>query len=353
MTRFPRALRAAFTAAAAVLAAAAVAACGDAATPDRAASTATADARVGATIVAAGLIEPAGEERVLIPEAGGRLDRVLISVGDQVKAGQLIAELDNRSERAAVDLARAELARAEAERDRLRAGPRPEERAEAAALAAEARALAAQAASDYARRERLANSGQLGREALDQAKTASIAARARAHAAEARAALLRAGTRSEDLRAGEAAVAAATARIAVADAALARTRIASPIDGVVLERELAEGETVVALAPIPLARIGDTSTLYARLDIDEFDVGRVAVGMRATVTSDAFPGRTFSGDVVRVGTRMGRRRALSESPTERVDATVLEALVRLEAGAPLPVGLRVDARLERAAPSPE
>jgi multidrug resistance efflux pump len=122
--------------------------------------------------------------------------------------------------------------------------------------------------------------------------------------------------------------------------------IRSPIDGVVLKRDLREGETVVALSPLPLARIGDLSTRYVRADVDELDVGRVRAGQRAVASSDAFPGRRYAGEVVQVARRMGRRNVVTDRPAERVDASILEVVIRLEPGADLPVGMRVDVRID-------
>ena len=302
-------------------------------------------------IAAGGLIEPIGEERVLIPETGGRLARVLIDEGDTVKAGELLAEIDNAAQLARVMQARAELARAEATLARLVAGPRSEERAEAAAALEEARVAAAQALAEAKRRDDLFAQQLIGLEARDQARTAAAAAAARERVAAARAQLLAAGTRSEDLAAGRAAVDAARGLLAEAEAALEKTRIRSPIDGVVLKRDLREGETVVALSPIPLARIGDLTRLHVRVDIDEIDIARVSLGQRARITSDAFPGVEVGGEVIGISQRMGRRNAVSDSPTERVDANVLEVDVRLDEGASLPVGLRVDVRIDTAAQS--
>jgi HlyD family secretion protein len=296
-------------------------------------------------IHAAGLVEPAGEERIVIPEVGGLLKRVAFVEGDSVVKGQVLAELENAEFAAAVAFARAQLAMREAERDRLRAGARPEERAEARAVLDEARAMARQAADDLGRRRALAERGTLGREALDQAQAQADAARARLAVAESRSRLVEAGARAEDLRAAEAAVDAARAELARAQAQYDRTLIRSPVDGVVLKRDLREGETVVALSPLPLARIGDLSRRYVRADVDELDVGRVRLGVRATVASDAFPGREFGGEVVHVAGRMGRRSVVTERPAERVDARVLEVLLRLDPEADLPVGLRVDVRI--------
>ena len=296
-------------------------------------------------VIAVGRVEPAGEERLLIPESQGRVARVLIEEGDAVRQGQLLAELDNALERAAVAAAQAGLDRAQAVQARLSAGARAEELTESAAALTEARAAARQAQADAKRRERLAADGVLAGEARDQARTAAALAAARETAAAARDALLRAGARSEDLAIVAADLAAAKARLDQAQAQLAKTLIFSPINGTVLRRDLREGETVVALSPLPLARLGDLSQRWVRAEIDEFDLRDLRVGAPVTVSTNAFPGQQFTGEVVRVGRRMGRRQTLSDRPTERVDSQVLEVMIRLDGDPELPIGLRVDVRI--------
>lgn len=297
------------------------------------------------SIAAAGLVEPSGEERVLIPEIGGRLKRVLFDEGDAVEAGQLLAEIENSDYAAQVAAAQAQLALREAELAKAKAGARSEERAEARAALAEAESAVAPARGERDRRRMMFEQQQVSREVMDQSAAAYDAAVARRDAAAARLALLEAGTRAEDLAIAQAAVAHARAELERAQAAFEKTQIRSPVDGVVLKRDLREGETVVALSPVPLARIGDLSRLMVRADIDELDIARVRAGQRAIVTSDAFPGREFGGEVVRVSRRMGRRNSISENPSDKVDTRILEAEIRLDEGVSLPIGLRVDVRI--------
>lgn len=301
-------------------------------------------------VAAPGLVEPAGEERVIIPEIGGRLKHVRIAEGDRVEAGAVIAEIENADHAAAVAAADALVALREAERARLAAGTRREEIDAAAAAWREAEAAARLARQEHERRQRMHAGGQIAAETLEQAAAARDTAEARAEAAAARLALARAGARAEDLAVADAALAAARAEAAQARARYERTLIRAPIAGVVLRRDLREGETVVALSPLPLARIGDLSTLYVRANIDELDIARVRVGQRAAISTDALPGRRFGGEVVRLARRMGRRSVESGNPAERIDAKVLEALIRLDPGVTLPVGLRVDVRIETGGP---
>ena len=297
-------------------------------------------------IAAGGLVEPDGEERVIIPQISGRLSRVLIAEGDAVQAGQLIAEIENSEYRAALAGAKAELQRREAELARLRSGARREEIDAAVAARDEALALERQAVAERDRREGLVRNKLIAAETAQQARAQADAAGARRARVDADLALLRAGARAEDIAAATAAVAAAAAERDRAAALIEKSQIYSPIDGHVLKRELSEGETVVALSPLPLARIGNLSKRFVRADIDELDIGRIREGQVATIVSDAFPQQQFAGKVVHVSQRMGRRNSMSGDPAEKQDAKILEALIELDGHPPLPIGLRVDVRID-------
>ncbi|MBL8297484.1 MAG: efflux RND transporter periplasmic adaptor subunit [Rhodanobacteraceae bacterium] len=296
-------------------------------------------------IAAGGLVEPVGEERVIIPQLSGRLSKVLIAEGDAIRAGQLIAEIENSEYRAALAAAEAELQRREAELARLENGARREELAAAEAARGEAVALERQALAERDRRDNLLHNKLIAAETAQQARAQAEAATARRLRADAELALLQAGARAEDIAAATAAVAAARADRDRAQALVEKTLIHSPIDGTVLKRDLSEGETVVALSPLPLARIGNLSRRYVRADIDELDIGRIREGQAATIVSDAFPQQQFAGKVVRVSQRMGRRNSISGDPAEKQDAKILEALIELDGTPPLPIGLRVDVRI--------
>lgn len=301
---------------------------------------------MGDHIDAGGLVEPVGEERLIIPQVTGRVQQVLVDEGDVVATGQLLAELENDEQRATLAAAKAEVAMRHAELAALRAGARPEELAAARAAADEAAALQQQASAELVRRQRMAERDLISTEALEEARTRAATAAAVRQRVVAELALLEAGARQEELDAAAAALDGARAQQQRAAAALEKTRIHSPIDGIVLKRMLNAGETVTALSPEPLATIGNMQHLIVRADIDELDIARVRIGAAATVRSDAFPGQSFPGEVIRVAQRMGQRSAISDDPTQRRDAKTMEALVALEPGAALPIGLRVDVRIE-------
>lgn len=112
-----------------------------------------------------------------------------------------------------------------------------------------------------------------------------------------------------DFDRAEASVASAAAAIAVAEAALqsdetdlAKTVIYSPIDGVVLSRDVEPGQTVAASleAPVLYTIAEDLRRMKLMVDVDEADVGQVRVGQTAHFTVDAYPERTFAARITQV-----------------------------------------------------
>jgi HlyD family secretion protein len=102
-----------------------------------------------------------------------------------------------------------------------------------------------------------------------------------------------------EVRTAQAVVQQRTAQLATAGVDLARTEIRAPVDGVVIKRTVDVGQTVAATlqAPELFVIAKDLRDMQVETSIDEADVGRIRPGQRVTFTVDAFPGRTFSGEV--------------------------------------------------------
>jgi HlyD family secretion protein len=292
---------------------------------------------------APGVVEPVGEEREIGSQVIGIIREMRIEENDEVHEGQIIAVVDNADQVARLASARAELALRQAELERVVSGARAEERREARAALTEAEASLDLARRDYNRRLPLAKSGVSPEAALDRARSALNAAEARRAIMAERLAILESGSRAEDVAAAHARVGLAEADVALAEALLDKTFIRSPVTGTVLRQDRTVGEAVTNMPPIPIAVVGDLRGLRVRAEIDEIDVGWVAVGQRVEVTADAFPGRKFGGTVYRVSSRMGAKQVQTGRQADRVDTKVLQVLINLDAGIRLPIGLRVDA----------
>jgi multidrug resistance efflux pump len=304
------------------------------------------------TAAGPGLVEAPSEEVQVSAQIGGRLERVLVDEGDHVRAGQVVATIEGADFAARVSSARATLSLREAELRRVINGARQQERAEAAAVLAEADAVLANARQEQDRRQNLLREAVVSRAEAEDADRAARVAQARADAAHERFALVTADAREEDRASAESEVALARAALAEAEAELAKTIVRAPIDGVILRRHRKAGESVSTQFDSPIVTIADASVRRVRVDVDEADVAKVAVGQAAYVTADAFGDRRFPGRVVRVGRLLGKKNVHTDQASERVDTKVLETLVQLDDGRELPLGLRVQAFILTSPPRP-
>lgn len=298
-------------------------------------------------VVAPGIVESWGGDVQLSAQESGWIGQVLVQEGEAVRAGQLLATLDDAAQRRAVELAAADLAEAEAALLRLERGATADELRQ---VQADREAAAARAELAHAQAARAARLGEGGFVAAAETERASAEARvqaALAERAEARLHELRRGARPEDRSAARARVAAARARLRLAEANLERRRIAAPQAGTVLVSRFHAGEFYNAGAG-PLLVLGDTARLQVRLEVDELDAPAVAGGAGCALTSDA-GAHLGNGSVFRIASRMGRRGLPIESPTSRQDVRVREVFVEVPASTGLVPGQRVWGHLSRSA----
>ncbi|MBK9035025.1 MAG: efflux RND transporter periplasmic adaptor subunit [Myxococcales bacterium] len=298
-------------------------------------------------LIAPGLVEAAGDRVELGVETSGRLIELLVDEGDAVTAGQLLGRLDDRVARARVARAEAGLAAATARRALLARGARPGELRAAAAEAAAAEAVAHERglARDRAVALATANASAIAPAEVDVAQGQADTSAATARAATARAAVLWQGARREELTEAAAAIAAARAEVDEAEAVLAHHELRAPRDGVILRRLHEVGEQMTTMPPTTLLIIADTRHLELRVEVDEADVGRVAVGQPAWASALAYGDRRFVGQVTRIVGELGRKTQRLDDPRARIDTRVLEVVVALTEPAALPLGLRMDVHL--------
>jgi HlyD family secretion protein len=210
-----------------------------------------------------GRIKPLTEVQVGA-QVSGRVVKVLVDFNSRVKEGQLLAEIDPQLLGAQVGQVTGQLETAKANLERAYARTRATE-------------------IDLARVQGLAKEGLASLAEVDQAKSALDVAKAEALAADATLGGLRSQLNS-------------------ARTTLAYAKIYSPIDGVVITRSVEPGQTVAAnfSAPILFVIAEDLSKMQALADIDEADVGKIAEGMPAKVSVDAFAGESFEGRVTQI-----------------------------------------------------
>ena len=178
----------------------------------------------------------------------GRVDSLSVAEGDWVKAGQTVAEIDPR--------------------------PFVDQKRQAAAAVAQATAAVENARLNFERTERLFQRG------------------------------IAAGKEVEDARAqravADAALEQASASLDTADRQLSRAHVTSPIAGQVVKRLVSVGEQVDGTASEPIVEVANLDHVEIAAAIPSEHLGRVRVGQRAEVSSDAYPDRTFDGEIIAI-----------------------------------------------------
>jgi HlyD family secretion protein len=293
--------------------------------------------------VTLGRVEPrAGEVKIAAPLPGGRVAEVLVKQNEDVFAGELLARLDDEEALARVAAADAQVALHRRARNDQSAPAASADRRKAEDAVADAEHNLADTRTALDKTTADWRAGRVNRGDLDAART--TLSRAEDRLRERRDALtkLRASadtplpTRLE----GELNVAQAEWR--VAQAALEKTEIRAPSDGVVLRVDAKNGELAIPAAGPPIMSIGDVSALRVRAEVNEQDLGRIRVGQAVLVRAGAFHGREFDGRVASIARVVGPSRINSGDPRKFSDVDVLEVLVDLPNPGPLVVGEQVD-----------
>jgi HlyD family secretion protein len=229
------------------------------------------------TVASTGSIAP-----LVIVEVGSQLSGQLIELhadfNDEVEAGQLIARLDPLSFETRVREAQATLEVAAAQVEVARAN------------VTNAQSQAREAQRAFERAQELLARGTYAQAQFDTAETARDSAQSQVLVAQA------------NLRNAQATLVQREASLESAEVDLERTYIRSPIDGVVVDRQVDVGQTVAASlnAPVLFLIAQDLSRIQIEAQVDESDIGNIAVNQAVTFEVDAFREREFRGQVRQV-----------------------------------------------------
>lgn len=304
------------------------------------------------TIVAAeGKVEAApGAEIEIGSELTGRIERFPVKEGDFVKKGDLIAVIENRDIRARLREAESEVAVAVSRFKEVASGSRDEEIKKAAAALEGARADMHLSSIELERYERLFKEGMVSSSDLDQRRTAFRMSSSRVREAEEAKNILEKGPKQETLRVNEDMVKQAEANAEYYRRLLDKTIIKTPISGKVIRKYIQEGEMVnLVSAETMLAAIADMERVRINAEVDETDIGRIKVGDPADVTSDAYAGRVFKGEIEEVADYVGVRNVKPNNPAKNMDMKVVQVKIKLKEKSPLRLGMTVDVRIMPAA----
>lgn len=277
--------------------------------PERAPPRAPATLANAPRVAGSGVVEPSSELVQIGSALSGLVTDLRVQPGDFVSAGQPLFTVDDRA-------ARAQLREAEAAI------------AEARAAIAEARSARATAARQLALYRSVEDPAAVSRAEIIRAEGDAAAAAERLDLAQAR-------------------LTAAQARAASARTEVGRLTVRAPIAGEILAVNIRPGEFVATQGggnSQPFIEMGETRPLHVRIDIDEEQAPRVAIGEPATVSPRGAADRQVRARFVRAEPLVVPKRSLTNSAQERVDVRVLQLIYELpDADGLFRVGQQVDA----------
>src|SRR5271170_6608958 len=244
------------------------------------------------SVVATGKVTPITKVEVK-SKASGIVKKLYVEYGDKVKKGQLLAQLDKEEIQAQVDQSRAAMQAAEAN---LASSQADYERAKVDAEGPDVPLLKRQ----YDRNIEMAKDGVVSASALDDADRNYKMALNKQNVAKAQTTVLKA-----KIAQSQADMARDKANLAQLEEQLSYTDIVSPIDGIVLSRDVEMGDAVSSILVLGssatlVMTLGDTSEVYVKGKVDESDIGKVYLGQPARIKVESFKDKTFTGKVTKI-----------------------------------------------------
>jgi HlyD family secretion protein len=244
------------------------------------------------SVVATGKVTPITKVEVK-SKASGIVKKLLVDAGDKVKKGQLLAQLDKEEIEAQVEQSRAAVQAAEAS---LTSSEADYERAKVDAEGPEVPLLK----RAYDRAIGMAKEGVVSTSALEDAQKNYELALNKQNVSKAQATVLKAKIAQSQGQLGQ-----DRANLKQLEEQLSYTDIQSPIDGVVLSRDVEMGDAVSSILVLGssatlVMTLGDTSSVYVKGKVDESDIGKVYLGQPARIKVESFKDKTFNGVVTKI-----------------------------------------------------
>jgi HlyD family secretion protein len=244
------------------------------------------------SVVATGKVEPITKVEVK-SKASGIVKKLYVEYGDRVKKGQLLAQLDKLEIEAQVDQAKAAL---QADESNLTSAQADWERAKVDAEGPDVPLLK----RAYDRAVGMAKDGVVSTSSLEDAQKNYELALNKQNVAKAQVTVL-----SAKIAQAKAQVAQGKATLNQLEEQLSYTDIESPIDGIILSRDVETGDAVSSILVLGssatlVMTIGDTSQVYVKGKVDESDIGKVYLGQPARIKVESFKDKTFDGKVTKI-----------------------------------------------------
>jgi len=312
-------------------------------------------------LAGAGIVEPETENIAVGSHVPGVVSRVFVKVGDLVEPDQRLFALDDRYQRAELDVRKSTQVSAEATVKKLKDAPRKAERPIYDAKILEAEVGLRDLTQQYERVKRIADTKSISEDELDRRFMAAELAKAQVAKAKADFNLWDAGTWLPDLEIAQASLAQGVAQRMQTEVDITRLTAKAPrakwksgpggtevpddagVKYKVLQVSIRPGEYVGAAAGQALIVLGYAGNLHVRADIDENDIIRFRPNLIGVAKPRGNPDVEFPLAFVRVEPYVIPKRSLTGANTERVDTRVLQVIYSIDTkGQSLYVGQQMD-----------
>jgi multidrug resistance efflux pump len=241
----------------------------------------------------------------LIPKVSGYLERIDVHIGDIVKQGQVIAQIDRTDFLHKVREIEAKVAQAKAQLAEIETGTRAEELRQAEEAVKQAQSRFDNAKLQHERIEALYKRGVISKKERDVSDMEYTVAEAQLASSQQQLKLLREGARQEVRDASQAKLKEMEAILEQERNHLKDTKIIAPFRGEISRKYVDAGAFVSPSSPpTPLVNLVHTETLKIVANVLEKDIPLLKPGMKAKVQVDSYPGRVFEGRVEKINSAL-------------------------------------------------
>lgn len=238
----------------------------------------------------------------LFPKVSGYLEKVYVQMGDPVRQGQMIAQIDPTDYLQKVKEIEARVALAKAQLDEIEAGARPEELRQAEEAVRSAQSRFENAKLHKERMESLYRQKVISKKEWDLSEMEFTVAEAQLASSREHLKLLKEGARPEAREASRAKLKEAEAILSQERIRLQHTKILAPFSGEISRRYVDAGALVSPSTPI--ANLIHTETLKVVGHVLEKDIPLLRTGMKAEIRTESFPGKAFDGRIARISSAL-------------------------------------------------
>ena len=296
------------------------------------------EARMVETVLASGKVN-AAEKEVIYSEASASVKKIHVKLGQEVKIGQLLMELDIPEAESRVMQAKSSLDEAEARFIKAQAGGKSIDLIEAEASFERAKSDYLLAREKLRRNESLFQSGAIAKAEFESIQAEYTNRESEYRRAEA---LLKAnqGGASSALEALESSVAAARSSLALAERQASQSRLVAAMNGRVLSLAVQNGDMLTPNSA--LLSIGNLNSLQVSADIAEADAAKLKLDQKVAISSNAIPDLNYYGKVQEIGME-----ALTKAKNQG-ETTAIPVIVSIQKNSLLRPGYNVDLKITTA-----